>query len=275
MSGCPGFLPGFDPGQLDGTPFAGSNCNCWSAARVAEYDSCGHVAPSSSQVRTWTGDTSGGTNLAQVDQALLSHVGVNLDVEYRLPWSTFVSRIQAGQAAILQGWYAPIRATRFRGSETFGGNHSIVVPPGFGVMDPLADGRRPGIYDYHREPYPLALLRDFAGKLNLSGSGYSALGAGLVYAAFSRDNAPNYRVRFSPGAAFIYTLRDGKLWSRKSTRFLSVTGAPCDAARRYYPHPSGPLAGTPSRRLNVITAGYLKGKAVGEHLPVVDIIEVP
>lgn len=220
MSQCPGYTPAFGVGQLDGSPFAGSNCNCWSAAKAADDDSCGAKKPTSAQVRTWTGDTSGGTNLAQVDDALNRHLGIDLDTRYRYPWADFVRRINGGASAILQGWYAPIRDSRFRGSETFGGNHSIQVPPGFGALDPLADGRRAGIYKYHGEAYPLPLLREFAGRLNIGAGRYVALGSGLVYASFTRDNEPNYKVSVGNGKPaypfFVYTIVNGRIRARRT-----------------------------------------------------------
>ena len=185
--GCPGYLPHFVK-QLDGSAYAGSNCTCASAAMAADDDSCGSKTVTPSVVRLWTGDTSGGTNLSEVDDALRTHLAIDLDTQYRYPWSSFMKRLQGGAGAILQGWYAPIRDSRFSGSETFGGNHAIFVNPGLIAMDPLADGRRPGIYKYHGEAYPEALLRSFAGKLNIGAGRYVPLGDGLVYASFTRNN---------------------------------------------------------------------------------------
>lgn len=215
---CTGYTPTFGAGQLDGTQFAGLNCNCWCAGRACDDHTCGKEKPSSSQVRFWTGDISGGTNLAQVDDALKDHTGCNLDVRYRYPWSEFMRRINGGASAILQGWYAPIRDSRYSGSQTFGTNHSIWVPPGLAVMDPLADGRRPEIYKYKGEVYPEALLRKFAGKLNLSGNPdlYRPLGDGLCYAAFTRDNDAEYRVTIRP--------LDHDAFRKYVRYFLSATG---------------------------------------------------
>lgn len=263
MSQCPGYKPAFGLGQLDGTAFGGSNCNCWSAAKAADDDSCGAKKPSSAQVRLWTGDTSGGTNLAQVDDALRRHVGVDLDTRYRYPWNDFVRRINGGASAILQGWYAPIRATRFRGSETFGGNHSMLVMPGLVTMDPLADGRRAGIYKYHGEAYPAALLKEFAGRLNIGAGRYVALGSGLVYAAFTRDNEPDYKVSVGNGRPaypfFVYWVVDNVI-PTVAPRKLQRTGgfsATCTAPRRYL----WPSQGR-SISLVQLTSGYRKGQFI-------------
>ncbi len=228
---CPGYRPPFGTGQLDGTQFGPVNCTAWSAARAATADSCGVLRPTASQVRTWTGDTSGGTTLAQVDYALRARLGIDLDTRYRLPWFEFARRVNGGASAILQGWYRPIRDSRFRGSESFYGNHAILVTPGMVVLDSLADGRRPGIYKYVGEAYPESLVRSFAGALNIGSGSYLRLGDGLVYASFTRDNEPNYRASVD-GRHGVYTVTNGVVTgSRVATGKYS---AACTAPRLYW-----------------------------------------
>jgi hypothetical protein len=256
---CTGYVPRFVK-QLDGSRYAGLNCTCASAAMAADDDSCGAKRTTASAVRSWTGDTNGGTTLAQVDAALQSHLGVDLDVRYRYPWTEFVRRIDKGEGAILQGWYMPIRNSRFRGSETFGSNHAIYVPTGWGAMDPLADGRRPGIYKYHGEAYPQSLLRDFAGKLNIGGTGrYVALGAGLVYAGFTRDQDVTYKaiVHPTPPAKTVeyslYTVTNGVI-SRRVQRTTTGFTVASVSPPRLYRWPSG----SPATLVQCLT-GSLKG----------------
>ncbi len=255
---CTGYIPRFVK-QLDGSKYGGLNCTCASAAMAADDDSCGSKRTSGSQVRSWTGDTSGGTNLAQIDSALQSHLNVNLDVRYRYPWADFVRRINNGEGAILQGWYMPIRNSRFRGSETFGGNHAIYVPSGWGAMDPLADGRRTGIYKYHGERYPESLLKEYAGKLNVGGTRYVPLGDGLVYAAFSRDNDVTFKavVHPSPPATTVeyslYTVTNGVI-SRRVQRTTTGFTVASVSPPRIYRWPSGSPA-----TLSQCLVGSLKG----------------
>lgn len=264
MTICPGYQPTFQP-QLDGTTFAGFNCTCASGAMAADDDSCGTRRTKPSTVRNWTGDTSGGTTLAEVDGALRTHLGIDLDTRYRYPWADFVRRVNGGASAILQGWYAPIRATRFDAGGGFGGNHAMLVTPGLVVMDPLADGRRAGIYKYHGEAYPESLLKSFAGKLNIGSGRYVALGSGLVYASFTRDNEPDYRVVIHPAKGTqgyptqryfnTFTVVNGVITSR-GVRRTGGFSASCTAPRLYR------WPGHSSQSLVKITSGFLTGTYV-------------
>jgi hypothetical protein len=166
-------------------PLGPFSCTTYAGAMAIDYDRLGAVVPTGREVRTEEGDTSGGTNLAQLDAAA-QHWGVDLDVRYRYPWDTFIRRIAGGAAAVLQGGYAPIAATKFDAGNGFKGNHAILVRPGLVAMDPLADGRRVNVYQYQDAPYPATLLRSFAAHLN---TGSRVLGDGLVYAAFTRVHA--------------------------------------------------------------------------------------
>lgn len=181
-------LPTFQPQNpaISGYPLGWASCTCFAGAMAASYDRQVAKLVAGGTLRRWTGDTIGGTNLAQIDDALNAHTSVRLDVRYRLAWTEFVDRINSGEGAVLQGWYAPIAQTSFDAGDGFIGNHAIFVPPRWKCMDPLADGRRPGIYRYQGETYPEALLRDFAGELNIGAGRIVRLGQGLVYAAFTR-----------------------------------------------------------------------------------------
>jgi len=264
---CPGYQPAYGVGQLDGSTYEGLNCTCWSAGKAADDDSCGAKKPSSSSIRIWTGDKSGGTNLAQVDDALRTHVGIDLDTRYRYPWAEFTRRVQGGASAILQGWYAVIRDSPYSGSETFGGNHAVLVTPGLVVMDPLADGRRAGIYRYHGEQYPESLLRTFAARLNVGGSTYKPLGDGLVYAAFSRDNEPDvYRCSIHPAPGTkgypnyryynYFAVANGVITGLPKVGRTAGFSANCTAPRLYR------WPGHSSQSLVRITSGSVAGRYV-------------
>lgn len=268
-------LPTFQPQNpaINGYYLGWSSCTSYSGAMAAAFHRQQPVIMSGEALRRKTGDTSGGTNLAQLDSALNSGWSINLDVTYRLPWSTFQKKIDGGAGAVLQGWYAPIADSRFDAGRGFRGNHAVFVPPTWGVMDPLADGR-PGAYRYKKEPYPRTLLRTFAGRLNVASSGYRAVGDGLVYAAFTRDNTHTYALNFDGGERFwVYKVGpDGRIVSRSAhPAFSSSTSAACTPPqRRYWPGPNV------YKTLAMVTAGgsslhgdYIQVPQAAVHLEVV------
>jgi len=208
------------------------SCTCFAGAMAAAFDRQASLIMTGGAVRNKTGDRSGGTTLAQVDTALNDGWRIDLSLHYGLGWSSFAKLINSGMAGVLQGWYAPIADSRFDAGNGFRGNHAVLVLPGWVVMDPLADGRYPGVYKYHGEVYPQTLLRDFAGKLNLSTTGYRALGSGLVYAGMTHDRVHDYRVDFSGGRFWVYVLGpDGKIAGRKTHTFDDATFAACTPPR--------------------------------------------
>jgi hypothetical protein len=174
--------------------------------------------PTGKKVRELTGDTTGGTTLLQIDYALRKGYGIDLDTRIgssKLTWDAFAAKIDKGYGAILQGSYSVIHGTKYAGDKTFRGNHAIFVPPGWGAMDPLCDGRRPGIYRYHGEAYPRALLKSFAGKLVLVPSSNRVVGVGYVWCALTRDKTIVYVARIAP--------KPGKK-TRKYYRYYVVDG---------------------------------------------------
>jgi hypothetical protein len=223
---------------ISGYSLGWSSCTAFAAAMAASYDRKVQKLCTGAQVRRLTGDTTGGLTLAQVDAALLEGWNVNLNTTYRLSWDKFAANIDAGRGAILQLWYAPIADSRFDAGNGFRKNHAVFVPPGWGAMDPLADGRNVGVYKYRNEPYPRSMLREAAGLLNLSTSGFSPLGTGLVYASFTRDNEPAYTaiVRPVPPATrktyFRYVVTDGVIKERVEARTGGFQ-ASCIAPRLY------------------------------------------
>jgi len=216
---------------INGYPLGWSSCTCYAGAMAAAFDQGKSFVMTGASVRKVTGDSSGGTTLAQVDAALLKGWQIDLDTRYRFPWTSFAAAIDQGKGAILQGGYGPIADSRFDAGGGFRGNHAVTVLPGWIVMDPLADGRRAGIYKYHGEAYPQALLKAFAGKLDVTGGG-SLLGSGLTYAALTRDKVAAYRAVVPAGQFGVYTVVDDTLLGG---RFATTGGfsASCTAPRLY------------------------------------------
>jgi hypothetical protein len=192
--------------QLDGSRYGGLNCNCAAAAMALDRHTVGQKRTTGARVRQLTGDTSGGTNLLQVNAALGRGWGVYLTVRQGASIASFDNELHDGHGAILQGASSATRGTKYQASPTFAGNHSwyvnegrgwrrisgVWVPTDYLVYDPLADGRRTGIA---RSPFwlPRRYLLEFARRLRV-GSGI--LGYGKVYAAFTRDTEPHYHPRY-------------------------------------------------------------------------------
>lgn len=186
---------------ISGYSLGWASCTAFSAAMAASFEKQVPEIVSGGTLRGWTGDHIGGLNLAQIDSALNAHLSIDLDVRYRYTWQDFVTRVQRGAGAVLQGWYAPIAYSKFDAGNGFKGNHALFIPPNFAAMDPLADGRYSNVYKYHGEVYPLNLLKEFAAKLNIGTSSYRDLGYGLVYAAFTHDQTKAWYVTIRPTTA--------------------------------------------------------------------------
>lgn len=248
---------------ISGYSLGWESCTAFSAAMVGSYEKQVPKAMTGAQVRQRTGDTTGGLNLAQIDASLNSGWNVDLSTYYRWPWDKFAAAIRGGKAGILQGWYLPIQQSRFGAGADFSGAHAISVMPGWIVMDPLADGRRAGIYKYHGEAYPEDLLRRFAEQLT------ARLGTTGVYAAMSHAHdsggvviPSKWRVVIHPEDGTrgfpkyryfgVYTVSGGRI-TGSSTARTGGFSADCSAPRLY------PWSGHTSQTLVRITSGSRAG----------------
>jgi len=217
VSACtqPGYLPRFQAQNpaISHDPNGWVNCTAYAAAMAGDFDSCGSIALTGERIRSLSSEPvpdpkSPGLNLRQVDDAL-NRYGVDLETRYRLPWADFVRKIDKGEGAILQGATGPLLSTTYR--STAGDiNHAIFVPPGWGAMDPAADGRKT-YHEYDGKPYPRDLLKRFAGHLEVTNG--VRLGLGYVYAAFTRDRRSTWTWQFDPirntGPLHTFTVRNG------------------------------------------------------------------
>jgi hypothetical protein len=246
---------------ISGYSLGWSSCTAFSAAMAASFDQQVAELCTGAQVRTLTHDTTGGLTLPQVDAAVLEGWNVNLNTVLGDTWTDFAKRINAGQGAILQGWYAPIADSPFDAGRGFRSNHAIFVPPGWGAMDPLADGRYGEAYKYQGAVYPSSLLREFAGRLNIGGSAYKALGLGLVYASYTADRVKTWSAHVAKGQGFgLYAVnRDTRtVISPPSPHAAQATGDwswTCTAPASYR------WSGHSSRNLVVLTSGALAARA--------------
>lgn len=260
---CNNYLPKFQDQINADDPMGGSNCTCYSGAMAGDYDTCGTKVPTGKKVRALTGDKIGGTNLVQVDNALKAGYGIDLDTRIgssRLTWEQFVREIDKGKGAILQGSYVALYNTKFTGDRNFKGNHAIFVPPGWGVMDPLCDGRRPGVYKYHGEAYPKDLLRQFAGLLELDAKTHKRLGIGYVWCSLTRDNQAKYNAKVPPKKFYRYIVKDGKIVSRVHNTTHTGFSDACSPPKTFAVAKGTPLYKTiKSKRIVQLLEGHRKG----------------
>lgn len=221
--------------QLDGSRYAGLNCTPSAAAMALDRHTVGQKRTTGARVRYLTGDTSGGTNLLQVNAALQRGFGVSLVVRHGASLAHFDAELRDGHGAILQGASSATRGTRYQASPTFGGNHAWYVNEGRGwrlvsglwqptdylVYDPLADGRRSGIA---RSPFwlPRRYLVEFARRLRV---GSSMLGYGRVYAAFTRDTEPHVHLKFGATRTSPFPDRT-RIWRADAGTRVNVYPAP-------------------------------------------------
>ena len=179
------FTPTFAPQNpaLSGDRYGWYNCAAYVGAYGASYGSCGAQHPTGAQVRALTNEpipdpASPGLTTIQVRDAL-AKIGVPVTPFNRMAWSGVEALIDGGAFVMLAVQYSVIRPTAYSGDPSFYGGHAIGVPPGWGVMDPLCDGRRAGIYKYHGAAYPRTLLRSAAGAFRVVQNGTpTPIGAG-------------------------------------------------------------------------------------------------
>lgn len=217
---------------ISGYPLGWSSCTAFAGAMAAAFDQKKSFVMKGGQVRQMTHDTQGGLTLQQVDAALLEGWDVNLNTSYRFPWADFAKAIDQGKGAILQGGYGPIADSRFDAGGGFRGNHAVTVLPGWIVMDPLADGRRAGIYKYKGEAYPQSLLKEFAGKLDLTGHG-PLLGVGLTYCSLTHDRVAAWAASVPNRRYGIYQVIDNVVVSARVSSKPATFTAACTAPHLY------------------------------------------
>lgn len=225
-----------DP-MISGYIYGWDSCTAFAGAMAASFDRQVRLLCTGAQVRRNSSEPvpdprSPGLNLAQIDASLRDGWNVDLDVHYRMPWADFERQINAGRGGILQGWYAPIADSQYDAGNGFRGNHAVFVPPGWGAMDPLASGKG-SLYQYAGAPYPLPMLREYAGRLNVAPSGYSALGLGLVYAAMTRDRAGTWVFTVGATKLGVFTIGPNGVISHVRIATTGGFNALCTPPRTY------------------------------------------
>lgn len=140
----------------------------YSFAYLVDAATHGAKRPTGEQIRNATGDTNGGLELSQCALVVRRDFGLRVSTGV-FTRAVFEQRMASGiWGAVLIGGYQPIGASPYTGQPGGMFNHAIGVLPVTEVIDPLADGRRPGVYKFHGEQYPQELVRQFASNLRLS-----------------------------------------------------------------------------------------------------------
>jgi hypothetical protein len=273
--------------QLDGSRFAGYNCTMASGATAIDRHTLGHIRTTGARMRYLSGDTSGGTNLNQLDYAWHRGWGQDFDVRLRMPWNDAVSYIKAGRGAVLQLHYGTLGKYRFQ--LNFYGNHAIYINeigtmrnsvgtliPAGKMFDPLGKVTR---------WVPLSTLKTAAAQLVLGsgrvcGTGYCYIGftkrIGLTTGATSPTPAigsvPTLILAKPPTPSEVNPMIPGSGLTRTSSHVMSLkSGQP------FYRTPAGPViarlprdmvveyfgtAGTGWRCVEILTkAAYADGVA--------------
>jgi len=168
-----------------------TNCTAFVAAMGAEFDN--GLQLTGTQVRQESNEAipdpaSPGLNLTQVATVLRRH-GIAIDVETPIDFDDLDDLRVAGHAIALQLGYGPIQHTPFSGDPKFKDGHVVLWLPSGDVLDPLDDGRRPGIA---KAPVriPNDLLRQAAGSLLLNRAAGRTVGIGRAYAGIFPTRHP-------------------------------------------------------------------------------------
>lgn len=254
------------------------DCGAYSAAMAAFADSRGRWKLTGRQVRLATDEPvpdpkSPGLNLRQTDDALflLTKGEVNLDTQWRAPWSRVETNLRAGRWGHLCVTRGPLVDAGFSGGDRFRGRHGILIGYDKAESTPiLADPLVP----YYQNVTWAALKR-------AAGAFAPDVGFGAADIAFTRIVAdtpvppqPRYSVRFTRQSFFAYRVNAWtlKVIDREPRKFGGATSAPCEAPRwMNWPGHGGPLV-TPddsqdevslkragNRKLALVKAGGLKG----------------
>jgi len=150
---------------ISGYRYGWVSCTAFATAMVIDATTGGVKTPTGGKVRSLTDEPvpdrkSPGLSLAQVDEAA-NDLGVDLATFYRMDWNKFVSIRATHRPYVIAVVYAPIADSRFDAGHGFRGNHALAGVDQV-ILDPLADGRYAGVYKYHAEDYPDALIRKAA-----------------------------------------------------------------------------------------------------------------
>ncbi len=240
------YEPTFQPQGPDsrcivhGIPLGWDSCTMYAGAMAVDSTTQGRIHPSGCTLRTRSGDTSGGTTLRQMADAVLSvtgivvatYTGANVLTPERV-----AAYIRAGRKCVIQGNADAMIGTPFQ-STAGAVNHAVMLNAVYGgtvshpdrasVFDPAADGRpRPYHVDQGPSVWPWSLVLKFAANLRPAGTG-PRLGPGKMYVAVFPDSEPHVKLR--TGAIRTNPFPD----RARAARDIGIYNAPSSASKRLY-----------------------------------------
>jgi hypothetical protein len=191
---------------VNGIPLGWDSCTMYAGAMAVD-GTTGHVIhPSGCTLRTRSGDTSGGTTLRQMADAVMTvtrisvqtYTGANVLTPQRV-----ARNARAGRRQVIQGNADAMLGTSHQ-STAGAVNHAVMLnevrggtldePAEALIYDPAADGR---VRSYHVDQgpswWPWSLVKKFCANLRPTGTG-PRLGPGKVYVAVFPDSEPHIKL---------------------------------------------------------------------------------
>ncbi len=191
---------------VNGVPLGWDSCTMYAGA-MAVNGTRPDYHPSGCTLRTRSGDTSGGTTLRQMADAVQSVVGMHVDTYTGanvLTPQRVARLVRAGRRCVIQGNADAMIGTVHQ-STAGAVNHAVMVnevrggtldePSEALVYDPAADGRNRAYHvDQGPSWWPWWLVKRFCANLRPAGTG-PRLGAGKVYVGVFPDSEPHVTLR--------------------------------------------------------------------------------
>ena len=249
----------------NGDPYGGYDCTAWSTSGAIAHATQGKVLTTGTYIRKHSSEPipdpqSPGLNLVQT-AAVAKTLGVYMDVRIgskAVPWAEYERRRLDDQGAIIQVGYGPIADSKYDAGGGFRGNHATFENRK--TYEPLADGRRSGIWKYDGRLYERSLMARAAAKLVIGYLNGKPIypKPGMVWCAFTRDVTPDYRAKVPAGGFWVYTLDAAGRILRHDWETTGGFSATCTPPE-WHAWPGGPVA---LRSLVKLTSGSRKGYVI-------------
>ena len=113
--------------QRDGSELENSNCLMAAAAVGLDYHTLGAETSTGKAMRSYSGDTSGGTNTDEIERAWKTGYQEDPTTRDGRPWSDVLADLDEGRLVMLQVWHATVGGPCLSGSGQYG--HGLAVAP--------------------------------------------------------------------------------------------------------------------------------------------------